>query len=173
MRRARTIHRSVRPQDRGPECGGDRRETRRAGSDRLAREHVGIDHRRPSSRSRDETSDFPAAMPPVRPTEITPRWYVPGTSLAVSAGLNAYIPLILLGLAGHFIPRVDLPAGSQWLSNDWVLVLVGLIAVAALFALLWTSVRRRRRQEEAAGVPAASSRQVSIRRFAPTRPSVD
>lgn len=44
-----------------------------------------------------------------------------GTGLAVAAGLNAYIPLLLLGLAGRFLDVVALPAGWAWLENEWVL----------------------------------------------------
>lgn len=44
-----------------------------------------------------------------------------GTGLAVAAGLNAYIPLLLLGLAGRFLDVVALPAGWTWLENEWVL----------------------------------------------------
>lgn len=44
-----------------------------------------------------------------------------GTGLAVAAGLNAYIPLLALGLAGRFLEFVQLPAGWTWLENEWVL----------------------------------------------------
>lgn len=44
-----------------------------------------------------------------------------GTGLAVAAGLNAYIPLLLLGLAARFLDVVALPAGWTWLENEWVL----------------------------------------------------
>ena len=44
-----------------------------------------------------------------------------GTGLAVAAGLNAYIPLLLLGLAGRFLDVIALPAGWTWLENEWVL----------------------------------------------------
>lgn len=44
-----------------------------------------------------------------------------GTGLAVAAGLNAYIPLLLLGLAARFLDIVALPAGWSWLENEWVL----------------------------------------------------
>ena len=44
-----------------------------------------------------------------------------GTGLAVAAGLNAYIPLLLLGLAARFLDVVALPSGWAWLENEWVL----------------------------------------------------
>ena len=36
-----------------------------------------------------------------------------GTGLAAAAGLNAYIPLLALGLAGRFLDFVELPAGEN------------------------------------------------------------
>ena len=53
-----------------------------------------------------------------------------GSGLAASAGLNAYIPLVLVGLLARFTDAVDLPHGWQWLSNGWVLtILIALLAV--------------------------------------------
>lgn len=53
-----------------------------------------------------------------------------GTGLAASAGLNAYIPLLALGLLARFTSVITLPAGWEWLSNGWVLtILAGLLAV--------------------------------------------
>ncbi|PYC76513.1 DUF4126 domain-containing protein [Micromonospora arborensis] len=53
-----------------------------------------------------------------------------GTGLAASAGLNAYIPLLILGLLGRYSDLVDLPSGWTWLGNGWVIViLAALLAV--------------------------------------------
>lgn len=57
-----------------------------------------------------------------------------GAGLAVAAGLNAYIPLLILGLAGRFVDFVDLPTQWQWLSNEWVLVILGVLLVIELVA---------------------------------------
>ncbi len=65
-----------------------------------------------------------------------------GTGLAVAAGLNAYIPLLVLGLAGRFIDFVELPAAWAWLSNEWVLAILG--------ALLLRRKRRRLREPDLA-----------------------
>ncbi len=35
-----------------------------------------------------------------------------GTGLAVAAGLNAYIPMILIGLASRFLDFFELPEGA-------------------------------------------------------------
>lgn len=53
-----------------------------------------------------------------------------GTGLAASAGLNAYIPLLTMGLLARFTGLIELPSGWQWLANGWVLViLAALLAV--------------------------------------------
>jgi hypothetical protein len=53
-----------------------------------------------------------------------------GTGLATSAGLNAYIPLLMIGLLGRFTNLITLPAGWQWLQNGWVIgILVVLLAI--------------------------------------------
>lgn len=57
-----------------------------------------------------------------------------GTGLAVSAGLNAYIPLLLIGLTGRFTGLVELPAGWAWLQNEWVLLILAVLLVVEFFA---------------------------------------
>lgn len=53
-----------------------------------------------------------------------------GTGLAASAGLNAYIPLVTMGLLARYTDLIDLPSGWSWLSNGWVLsILAVLLAV--------------------------------------------
>ncbi|MEH0929279.1 DUF4126 domain-containing protein [Micromonospora sp. CPCC 205558] len=53
-----------------------------------------------------------------------------GTGLAASAGLNAYIPLLILGLLGRYTDLIDLPSGWAWLGNGWVIaIMVALLAV--------------------------------------------
>lgn len=46
-----------------------------------------------------------------------------GTGLALSAGLNAFIPLVTMGLIARFTESMVLPPGWEWLSNGWVLTL--------------------------------------------------
>ena len=57
-----------------------------------------------------------------------------GTGLAVAAGLNAYVPLLILGLAGRFLDVVELPAAWAWLENEWVLGILGVLLVIELVA---------------------------------------
>lgn len=60
--------------------------------------------------------------------------FLTGTGLAVAAGLNAYIPLLILGLAGRFLDFVELPASWAWLENEWVLVILGVLLVLEIIA---------------------------------------
>lgn len=57
-----------------------------------------------------------------------------GSSLAASAGLNAWMPLFLLGLADRFLPAVELPAGWSWLSGDITLWILGGLLVLEVIA---------------------------------------
>lgn len=57
-----------------------------------------------------------------------------GTGLAAAAGLNAYVPLIILGLGSRFLDFIQLPSGWAWLSNEWVLVILGVLLVLEIVA---------------------------------------
>ena len=57
-----------------------------------------------------------------------------GTGLAFAAGLNAYIPLLTIGLASRFLDFVQLPASWSWLSNEWVLVIIAVLLVIEIVA---------------------------------------
>lgn len=52
---------------------------------------------------------------------------ITGTTLAASAGLNAYIPLLGLGLLSRFTSWVELPTGWAWLENGWSLGVLGVL----------------------------------------------
>ena len=52
---------------------------------------------------------------------------ITGTALAAPAGLNAYIPLLGLGLLARFTTLVDLPDSWAWLTNPWALGVVGVL----------------------------------------------
>lgn len=60
--------------------------------------------------------------------------FIIGTSLAASAGLNAWMPLFLLSLADRFLPAVQLPAGWSWLSSDIALWIIGALLVLEIVA---------------------------------------
>jgi hypothetical protein len=50
-----------------------------------------------------------------------------GSGLAASAGLNAYIPLLTMGLLARFTDAIDLPTGWSWLSNGWTLLILAVL----------------------------------------------
>lgn len=54
--------------------------------------------------------------------------------LASSAGLNAYLPLLAYGLLARYTDIVNLPEGWQWLSNPWLLGVVGFLLLIELAA---------------------------------------
>lgn len=56
-----------------------------------------------------------------------------GTGLAAAAGLNAYIPLMIMGIAGR-IEWIQLPAGWAWLENEWILVILGVLLIIEIIA---------------------------------------
>ncbi|MDQ4137417.1 MAG: DUF4126 domain-containing protein [Actinomycetota bacterium] len=60
--------------------------------------------------------------------------FLAGTGLAAAAGLNAYVPMLVLGLGGRFFDFVQLPAGWTWLENEWVLGILGVLLVIEFVA---------------------------------------
>jgi len=50
-----------------------------------------------------------------------------GVGLATSAGLNAYIPLLILGLLGRYTDLITLPSQWQWLENGWVIAILAIL----------------------------------------------
>lgn len=57
-----------------------------------------------------------------------------GSGLAAAAGLNAYIPLLLVGLSSRFFDWVQLPPAWAWLGNEWVLVILGVLLIIEVVA---------------------------------------
>ncbi|MEU8199629.1 DUF4126 domain-containing protein [Streptosporangium sp. NPDC049046] len=53
-----------------------------------------------------------------------------GLGLSTAAGLNAYIPLLVVGLLANFTDQVRLPQEFAWLSNGWVLGIIGVLLLA-------------------------------------------
>lgn len=60
--------------------------------------------------------------------------FLVGSGLATAAGLNAWMPLFVLGLADRFVPLVELPSGWAWLSSDVALWVVGALLVVEIVA---------------------------------------
>jgi hypothetical protein len=57
-----------------------------------------------------------------------------GFGLATAAGLNAYIPLLALGLLARFTELVALPPSWAWLENGWVMAIVAVLLVVEIIA---------------------------------------
>lgn len=55
-----------------------------------------------------------------------------GIGLAAAAGLNAYIPLLGIGLLSRFTGLVALPDGWAWLENGWALGIIGALLAVEL-----------------------------------------
>ncbi|MBM0228930.1 MULTISPECIES: DUF4126 domain-containing protein [Micromonospora] len=57
-----------------------------------------------------------------------------GSGLAASAGLNAYIPLLLMGLLARYTDLMDLPSGWHWLGNGWVILILAVLLAVEVVA---------------------------------------
>ena len=57
-----------------------------------------------------------------------------GFGLATAAGLNAYIPMLLMGLLSKFTSLITLPSGWTWLENGWVMAVVAVLLAVEIVA---------------------------------------
>lgn len=57
-----------------------------------------------------------------------------GSGLAASAGLNAYVPLLVLGLLSRFTDAVTLPAAWQWVGSTPALIVLTVLLVLEVVA---------------------------------------
>ena len=57
-----------------------------------------------------------------------------GLGLSTAAGLNAYIPMLMLGLLARFTDVVNLPGGWSWMENGWVLGILAVLLVVEVVA---------------------------------------
>jgi hypothetical protein len=54
--------------------------------------------------------------------------------LSASAGLNAYIPLLVVGVIAHYTNWIKLTSPFDLLANPWILILVGLLLIVEMLA---------------------------------------
>ncbi len=54
--------------------------------------------------------------------------------LSASAGLNAYIPLFVVGLLAHYTDLIKLQSPWDTLSNPWILILLGVLLIIEMLA---------------------------------------
>ena len=57
-----------------------------------------------------------------------------GFGLATAAGLNAYIPMLLMGLLSKFTSLIALPSGWTWLENSWVMAVIAVLLAVEIVA---------------------------------------
>jgi Domain of unknown function (DUF4126) len=53
-----------------------------------------------------------------------------GLGLSAAAGLNAYIPLLLVGVVARYTAVLTLPPDFAWIENEWVIGVVALLLLA-------------------------------------------
>jgi hypothetical protein len=54
--------------------------------------------------------------------------------LSASAGLNAYIPLLVVGVIAHYTNWIKLNQPYDLLANPWILILVGVLLIIEMLA---------------------------------------
>jgi hypothetical protein len=54
--------------------------------------------------------------------------------LSASAGLNAYIPLLVIGVIAHFTDLIKLSSPWDTLANPWILILLGVLVIIEMLA---------------------------------------
>lgn len=55
-----------------------------------------------------------------------------GLGLSAAAGLNAYIPLLVVGVLANFFEKVRLPTEFSWLSSWWALSIIAVLLIVEL-----------------------------------------
>jgi Domain of unknown function (DUF4126) len=53
-----------------------------------------------------------------------------GLGLSAAAGLNAYIPLLLVGVLARFTDVITLPQPYQWIQSGWAIAIVSVLLLA-------------------------------------------
>jgi Domain of unknown function (DUF4126) len=57
-----------------------------------------------------------------------------GVGLAAGAGLNAWIPLLVVGLLARYTELITLPESWEWLTNGWVLAILAVLLAVEVVA---------------------------------------
>ena len=52
-----------------------------------------------------------------------------GAGLSAAAGLNAYIPFLIVALMARFTDVVNLPSGFEWVGSTWAIVISAILLV--------------------------------------------
>src|SRR5690606_11652604 len=130
-RGAASDHPSVAPSPHGPVARRRGAETRtHSHSQRSDHSHSSSHECRPAQADEETCAPLDVISTLARPSDIgvydgTMLELLTGAGLAAAAGLNAYIPLLAMGIAAR-IDWIHLPQGWTWLENEWIL---GILAV--------------------------------------------
>jgi len=54
--------------------------------------------------------------------------------LSASAGLNAYIPLLVVGVLAHYTKLLELTPPYDLLANPWILIMLGILLIIEMLA---------------------------------------
>jgi uncharacterized membrane protein len=54
--------------------------------------------------------------------------------LSASAGLNAYVPLLVVGVLAHYTDLITLNSPWDLLANPWILILLGILVIIEMLA---------------------------------------
>ncbi len=54
--------------------------------------------------------------------------------LSASAGLNAYIPLLIVGVLAHYTDLIHLTSPWNLLANPWILIMLGILLIIEMLA---------------------------------------
>src|SRR5512142_1409773 len=54
--------------------------------------------------------------------------------LSASAGLNAYIPLLIVGVLAHYTDLIKLSSPWDALANPWILIMLGILLIIEMLA---------------------------------------
>lgn len=54
--------------------------------------------------------------------------------LSASAGLNAYIPLLVIGVTAHFTDLIKLSSPWDTLADPWILIILGVLVIIEMLA---------------------------------------
>jgi Domain of unknown function (DUF4126) len=57
-----------------------------------------------------------------------------GVGLAAGAGLNAWIPLLVVGMLARYTELITLPESWEWLTNGWVLAILAVLLAVEVVA---------------------------------------
>src|SRR5512143_3078969 len=77
--------------------------------------------------------------------------------LSASAGLNAYIPLLTVGVVAHYTDLIKLQSPWDTLANPWILILLGILLSIEMLAAKIPAVNHPNDRIQTSVRPAAGA----------------